>query len=426
MGLLKNSMNTHLRRREMVRSVRWVLAIAAMLASLAAPPAIARAERPAIGHVFLIVLENQSFDVTFGPDSPAPYLSHTLRSQGVLLAQYFATGHVSLDNYIAMISGQAATKETRLDCSTYQDFVLTGMTKDGQAVGSGCIYPASIKTLADQLAAAGKTWRGYMEDMGNDPARENATCGHPPLNGPDVTQRAEPPSAALPQGDQYAARHDPFVYFHSILDNPACEANVVRLERLEPDLREVTTTPNFAFITPNLCHDGHDTPCKHGEPGGLVSADRFLEKWVPLILASPAFRADGLLIVTFDESGLEAKKDAAGEVVISAPGESCCDQQAGPNIGDFPQSAMLGRAKLAFPKFGGDRIGAVLLSPLLKPGAVSNTPFNHYALLKTIEDVFGLGHLGYAGQPGLIGFLDCVNSDIVVQAAEHKALCAPD
>src|SRR5579883_3459342 len=56
----------------------------------------------------------------------------------------------------------------------------------------------------------------------------------------------------------------------------------------------------------------------------------------------------------------------------------------------LPQDAMLGRYKLSFPKFGGDRIGAVLLSPFLKPGTLSNTPFNHYALLKTVEDIFGL------------------------------------
>src|SRR5262249_31962604 len=67
-------------------------------------------------HVFVIVLENEGFEVTFGPNSKAPFLAKTLTSQGVLLSQYFATGHVSLDNYIAMLSGQAATPQTRLDC----------------------------------------------------------------------------------------------------------------------------------------------------------------------------------------------------------------------------------------------------------------------------------------------------------------------
>ena len=176
-----------------------------------------------IRHVFVIVLENEGFDVTFGPNSKAPFLSKTLTSQGVLLRQYFGTGHASLDNYIAMISGQAATPETRNDCFIFADFNLTGITPDGQAIGSGCVYPASIKTLPDQLKAAGRTWRAYMGDMGNDPQRESATCGHAPLNQVDNTESAEAPSPSVPLGDQYAARHNPFVYFHSIIDSPDCD-----------------------------------------------------------------------------------------------------------------------------------------------------------------------------------------------------------
>src|SRR5205085_1812556 len=97
-------------------------------------------------------------------------------------------------------------------------------------VGSGCVYPASVKTIANQLAAKGLTWKAYMEDMGNIPARESATCGHPAIGGADSTQRAV-------VGDQYAARHNPFVYFHAIIDTPACEANVVALPALADDLR---------------------------------------------------------------------------------------------------------------------------------------------------------------------------------------------
>src|SRR5215831_6985193 len=194
-------------------------------------------------HVFVIVLENEGFDVTFGPNSKAPYLARTLTSKGVLLSQYYGTGHASLDNYIAMISGQAATPETRNDCFVYADFVLTGVTPDGQAIGSGCVYPESIKTLPDQLKAAGRTWRAYMGDMGNDPQRESATCGHAPLNQVDNTESAEAPSPAVPLGDQYAARHNPFVYFHSIIDSPDCDSNVVNLNLLPKDLASESTTP---------------------------------------------------------------------------------------------------------------------------------------------------------------------------------------
>ena len=133
---------------------------------------------------------------------------------------------------------------------TYKDFKLTGMTPDGQAIGTGCVYPASIKTLPDQLKAAGYTWKGYEEDMGNDPTREAATCGHPTLNTTDLTQTPEAPSAAVPLGDQYATRHDPFMYFHSIIDSPDCGQNVVNLSKLNTDLPSVATTANFNFITP--------------------------------------------------------------------------------------------------------------------------------------------------------------------------------
>jgi phosphatidylinositol-3-phosphatase len=273
--------------------------------------------KPRINHVFVIVLENEGFDVTFGPNSKAPLLSKTLTSQGVLLNQYFGTGHVSLDNYVAMLSGQADTQETRSDCQTYADFVLTGTTADGQAIGSGCVYPPSVKTLPDQLNAIGKTWRGYMEDMGNDPAREAATCGHPALNSIDHTQAAEAPSASVPLGDQYASRHDPFVYFHSIIDSPDCNTNVVNLNRLPQDLSSEQSTPNFVFITPNLCNDGHDAPCKNGQPGGLVSADAFLQKWIPLIQASKAYHHDGLIVITFDEGGLSVGPNPNAPGILS-------------------------------------------------------------------------------------------------------------
>jgi phosphatidylinositol-3-phosphatase len=410
----------------MMKSCKTALLFTALLALLVAP-AIASpgpGKTPhapdrddhdrRIKHVFVIVLENEGFDVTFGATSKAPFLSKTLPTQGVLLTQYFGTGHVSLDNYVAMLSGQAGTPQTRNDCTTYADFILTGTTPDGQAIGTGCVYPSSIKTLPDQLNAIGKTWRGYMEDMGNDPARESATCGHPDLNTADHTQASEAPSVAVPLGDQYASRHDPFVYFHSIIDSPDCGKNVVNLNQLPQDLAHEDATPNFVFITPNLCNDGHDAPCKNGQPGGLVSADAFLQKWIPLIMASKAYQRDGLIVINFDESGLTVQASANGQLSITAPGLFCCNEQPGPNLAPFPQTTNLSpTVSLTFQNYGGDRTGAVLLSPFLKAGTVSDTPFNHYSLLKSLEDIFDTEeHLGYAGQPGLVGFFGCTTSDI--------------
>ena len=258
----------------------WLTAWLAIAGGLACRATAEPAGTPPhrISHVFLIVLENEGFDQTFGPGSPAPYLARALTRQGVLLSHYYATGHESLDNYLAMVSGQAATPETRDDCELFADFAQTGTTSDGQAIGRGCVYPKSVKTLADQLTAHGQTRRAYLEDMGNDPAREAPTCAHPAINAKDLTGEAEAPSTGVPLGDQFALRHNPFVYFHSIIDSPTCATAVVNLRQLARDLASEKSTPNFVFIAPNLCNDGHDEPCVDGQPGGLVSADRFLQR----------------------------------------------------------------------------------------------------------------------------------------------------
>ena len=332
---------------------------------------------PPIKHVFVIVLENEGFDTTFAPATRATYLADTLRKQGALLKEYYGIGHFSLDNYIAMISGMAATAQTQIDCPQFVDFVQTGTTSDGQPIGAGCVYPASVKTIANQLEARTYTWRGYMEDMGADSTRESSTCGHPTVGRPDSTEWATP-------ADQYATKHNPFMYFHSVIDSPLCKRRVVPLPVLSKDLESASTTPNFSFITPNLCHDGHDHPCVNGEPGGLESANLFLKHWVPIIMQSQAFRDDGLLIITFDEA-------------LSLDRSSCCGQVPGPN------------ARVALDgMFGGGRIGAVLLSRFIKPGTVSEVPYNHYSLLKSIEDIFGVDHLGYARPRSVTSFGDDV------------------
>ena len=389
----------------------WLAALA--LSALGIAPLGAQSTAKKINHVFVLVLENEGYDTTFGSGSKSPYLAQTLPAQGALLRQYYGTGHASLDNYIAMISGQAASNETRADCQTYQDFNLTGTTADGQAIGSGCIYPASVLTVADQLAAASKTWKAYMGDMGNDPKRESATCGHPDVNSADLTQSAEAPSTSVPKGDFYATRHNPFAYFHSIIDSPSCNTNVVALSKLTTDLQTVNTTPNYVFITPNLCDDGHDAPCADGRPGGLTSIDAFLRQWVPAITSSPAYQQDGLFMIVFDEGGFDATvPDGKGGYIISADGQFCCNQKPGPNLAAFPQSSTISIYTLNYNSFGGDRTGAVLLSPFIEAGIVNDVPFNHYSMLKTVEEIFGLDYLGYANSPGLVGFFGCVTSGL--------------
>jgi len=322
-----------------------------------------------VKHVFVIMLENKGYAQTFGSGSAAPYLSQTLVSRGQLLTNYYGIGHNSLDNYIAMISGQAPDSQTQADCSTYKDFSNSNtFASYGQIIGQGCVYPAAVSTIANQLQASGRTWRGYMESM-------PSACLHPALNAQDPYQ------GILLNG--YATRHNPFVYFHSLIDNSSCSSSDLPLNHLSQDLASIATTPNLSYIVPNICHDGHDAPCRDGEPGGLVSADAFLKQWVPLILNSPAYKQDGALIITFDEADSGSPN----------PAQSCCNEVAGPN------AAMPG---ITGP--GGGRVGAVVLSPFVKPGTQNGTPYNHYSLLKTMEVFFGFPYLGYAQPSNLSAF----------------------
>ena len=105
-------------------AILFVALLLALSSSLRAAPDDGGSINHRIKHVFVIVLENEGFDVTFGPNSKAPFLSKTLTSRGVLLNQYFGTGHVSLDNYIAMSSGQAATSDTRNDCQIFKSLLF--------------------------------------------------------------------------------------------------------------------------------------------------------------------------------------------------------------------------------------------------------------------------------------------------------------
>lgn len=334
--------------------------------------ASAKPKAPPIGHVFTIVLENKDYDSTFGPAGEAPYLGQTLASKGQLLTDYYGTGHFSLGNYITLVSGQSENPSTQSDCGTFSEFSPLSQAPYGQAVGSGCVYPAQYETVADQLERAGYTWRGYMQDMGDDPVRDNGTsCAHPPIGARDTTQKASPT-------DQYAARHNPFMYFHSVIDDAAsCAKHVVNLDRLTADLRKERKTPNYSFITPDLCADGHDETCADpSQPGGYAGIDGFLRAWVPKIMKSKAFKHDGVIFITFDE----AEDDAS----------ACCYTPAGPNS---PLQGIFGP--------GGGRTGTVVISPFVKKGSINPHPYNHYDMLRTVETIFGLKPLGYAGAPGV-------------------------
>jgi Phosphoesterase family len=337
-----------------------------------------------IKHVWLIILENKSYDATFTGLNQNSYLWKSLPQQGVLLKNYYGTGHSSMDNYLSMVSGQAPEEDSQSDCSVVNtDFgsdstiVKSGVNR-GQVASAanatqpsganapngtnGCTYPTDAPTLFNQLDAAGKTWKGYAQDLGDQQGREDGVCGAPgtTANNPETNPVYLSATAAhpLPAGvtsftgaqanDQYVAKHFPFPWFKSItgtsggapgLTTPAqggsdCDTNhIANLDNstngLFHDLQKASTTPAFSWITPNNCSDAHDAICKgnnlsgsftsSGAPiyqpgtpnpesttptnftGGLYASDLFLEYYIPMIEKSPAFKEGGLIDITFDE-----------------------------------------------------------------------------------------------------------------------------
>jgi hypothetical protein len=303
-----------------------------------------------VKHVFVITLSSPGYDQTFGSQSQMPYLAKTLRPKGELLSGYSLLTTQGLPNYIAATGGQAPNKLTKKDCPKYAEFpVGTSPNRYGLVSGAGCVYPAETLTLPDQLASGGLLWRGYMEGMA-DTTGQPHSCVHP------GTDEADQPSRG-----GYAARLNPFVYFHSLLDLGSCALNDVPLDGvpslsitgLQDDLKKASTTPTYSFISPNLCHDGIQGQCQQGADGA-ASADAFLADWVPRILNSPAYADGGLLIITFGEAH---------------PSNGTSD-----------------------PK----HVGTILLSSFVTPGATDSGSYDPYSMLRSLEDLFTAAHLGYA------------------------------
>ncbi len=201
----------------------------------------------AIQHVFVVVMENHSYDQVWNTSS-SPYIT-SLGNTYARATNYHASIHPSLPNYLDLYDG-----------SNY------GITTDCDP-SSSC--HVSAVNLADNLEAKGLTWKGYMESM--------------------------PSPCFLTTSGNYAPKHNPFVYFDDIRNNAArCASHDVPYTDLAADLASAATTPNFAFITPNLCNDMHNC--------SVATGDGWLKSNLPGILNSPACTVDKcLLILTWDE-----------------------------------------------------------------------------------------------------------------------------
>ncbi|HKZ12454.1 MAG TPA: alkaline phosphatase family protein [Solirubrobacterales bacterium] len=318
------------------------------------PPPATEAGR--VKHVFIVSLVSSGYQPSFGKASAMPYLSGTLRPQGTLLGNYEVLDRATTPNGLAAISGQPPNKATREGCPVFESFPTTStVTKAGIVTGEGCAYPVETQTLGDQLEAAGFSWRAYMEGMVSPTTGEPENCVYP----------ATEPETSVTGG--YSAQLNPFAHFHSLLDLGACATNDVPITELKKDLMSEAKTANVSYIAPDLCSAGVAGQCPEGTPTGAAAADAWLEEVVPEIVESPAFKKDGLLVVTF--GGVNpAEPPVEGVPAPPAPTKPL-------------------------------KTGALLVSQFATAGGTDSAPYDPYALLRSTEELFGLSQLAKAADP---------------------------
>ena len=258
----------------MIRRAALVAALTAV-AALGGVVAQASAKVPYFKHVFVVVLENENASTTFGPNSQAPYLAQTLKNKGAFVPNYYGIAHNSLGNYIAMVSGQSPNIQTQADCQVYNDITPGAPMADRPGLRDRLRLSGGRpdgRQPARQLGLPVEGLHGGHE--ANAPKGQQSPCRHPAI-GQTTVAEASPT-------DEYATRHNPFVYFHSLIDfKRTCAQHDVDYSHLRHDLKHWKTSPSYALIVPGLCNDGHDSPCANGQPGGLVSANRWLRRRCP-------------------------------------------------------------------------------------------------------------------------------------------------
>lgn len=325
----------------LVAVVLWgYLAVRPARQVTAAPPT------PHLNHVFVIVMENHSLDAL--SPSQAPYI-HQLIQQDGYDSTYFGVTHVSLPNYLALLSG--STHHTHSDNPNQRFFG---------------------PNLVSQLNRAHISWQGVMQSL---PTRGYSGNWYPEKPGTNPVN--------MPKNALYAKKHDPFMLFGTIARTNA--QHVVPLSALKTELSS-GLVPRFVWITPNLCDDMHGQPpgstaCPTTHPTHLVQlGNQFLQTLIPEITHSKAFSGHSVIFITWDEAqtprhlwNLSAWKDWL---------------MAGP---DAP--------RLAGIPIGGGSVPLITIIPgKTQPPHISSWA-DHYNLLKTIEAGFGLPYLGHAQSP---------------------------
>ena len=255
---------------------------------------------PRIQTVFLVLMENHNWSDIHGSAS-APYLNHLL-TVGAHAEQYFNPPgiHPSEPNYLWLEAG-----------------TNFGVLNDSNPASN---HQSTTDHLVTQLETAGITWRSYQQGISGTVCPLTAT-------------------------GSYAPKHNPMIFFDDITDTRSatsahCISHVRPYTELATDLA-AGTTARYNFITPDLCHDMHDSCAPISDP--ISQGDTFLSTAIPQIMASDAYRNGGVILITWDES----------------------------EGGDFP-------------------IGMIVLGASVTPGHSSSTHYTHGSTLRTVEEIFGV------------------------------------
>lgn len=352
--------------------LRRVMAAGALIAALIVPVGSAAAHNGASGantaiqRIFVIMLENHSQNTTIG-DPNLPYLTG-LAHDNAEATSYYGVTHPSQPNYVAAITGQ-------LDITRMNDVATNHY---------------SWTNLVDQLEAHGKTWGAYMDAL--------------PYAG---YTGAISPSVAL-----YTNKHNPFVLMDDVLSSPTRLANIKPYSDLAADLNS-PHAPDFVWISPDQCNDMHggvfvavegrpETPCPYGstvddanDTALKQKADAFIHTAVDTIRSSRAWTGNSVIFILSDEADFDG---TATDTDLWADVSGCCDSPGYGSTPGLPEGYILvdnGSHAWSGP-FGGGLVPAVIVSTNGPKGVVDDTPYNHYSLLRTIEQVWHLGYLGYA------------------------------
>jgi hypothetical protein len=335
--------------------LKWIAVGATAAAAVAwmVTPAVSSASTadsaiPRYQHIVEIMMENTSYGTIIGNPN-APQLNALADKYG-LATNYFGATHPSEPNYMANIAGSffGVQDDNQFYCTPAM------ATTDPHCGGTTVNHTVQAKTIADQLTAEGMTWRGYFQSLPPVPPSGVITTG-PDANGP-YSFKSPSNSVAL-----YASKHNPFVNFTG---TQGALANMVPDTQLAADLA-AGDLANFSLIVPDQCHDMHGTGgCT--DTNGLISAgDAYVGNVVHEIMDSEAWQ-DGrnAIVVTWDED------DFSDEGQL---GTGCCGADPG----------------------GGHVATIVITNKGVNP-IRDNTAYNHYSLLLSLEQAFGLHCLANA------------------------------